>query len=239
MIRETAKKALSYSRGELLGISVPAILLGGISLSAFLLVQIMLLVISRGLRTGLFGNDAHVLKYVYIGLALYLAASLFIGSFVEIGLDRILLLKLKGEPADRSMLFYYRPVMFDAIILRLFMSVRVTLLSFLLVMPGIMAVFSYSLAPYLFAQNPKMTVPKAIKVSKQLMKGYRWKLFLLILRYLDEIIISILLVGIPFIYTIPRIKCAIAAFYKERVRVHDEEMLAIQRMARKNEKVLD
>ena len=175
------------------------------------------------------------MKYVYVGLALYLGVSVIAGSFIELGLDRILLLKLKGDKASRYDLFHYRKIAFDAIFLRLFMSVRVMLWSVLFLIPGIIAVLNYSMAPFLLAQNPGIGVPNSIRVSKHLMKGYKWKLTKLILGYADEIIISVLLLGIPFIYVMPRLKFAVAAFYRERVRVHDEEVRTIERISEKKE----
>ena len=48
------------------------------------------------------------------------------------------------------------------------------------------------------------------------------------LSFIDEIVISVLALGIPFIYVIPRMKAAAAIFYRERVAVHDEEVRYIQ-----------
>ena len=230
-----AKKSLNFSRGELLGISLTAIISGGISLFVFFVVQIALMSVSRVLHSGQLGSDARILKYVYVGLALYLVISIAIGSFVELGLDRVFMLKLKGENASRRDLFYYKQNVLDAIFLRLFMSVRTMLWAVLLLIPGLIAVMNYSMAPFLFAQDPGIGVPRAIKISKHLMKGYKWNLFKLILGYADEIIISILLFGIPFIYVMPRLKCSVAAFYRERVRVHNEEVKVIQGVKDKNE----
>ena len=234
-IRQTAKRAMTFTRGELLEISLVSIVTGGISLLVFFAVQIALMSVSRGLHTGRFGSDARIMKYVYVGLALYLGVSVIAGSFIELGLDRILLLKLKGDKASRYDLFHYRKIAFDAIFLRLFMSVRVMLWSVLFLIPGIIAVLNYSMAPFLLAQNPGIGVPNSIRVSKHLMKGYKWKLTKLILGYADEIIISVLLLGIPFIYVMPRLKFAVAAFYRERVRVHDEEVRTIERISEKKE----
>ncbi len=232
-IKRTAKKALDFSRGELLGLSLTSIVTGGISLFVFFTVQISVMLISGGLHSGQSGSDARVMKYIYIGLALYLMISVILGSIVELGLDRVLLLKIKGESAGSRDLFVYRSRMFDAIFLRLFMSVRAMLWAVLFLIPGVVAVLNYSMAPFLFAQNPGIGVPGAIRVSKHLMKGYKWKLTKLILSYGDEIIISILLLGIPFIYVMPRIKCAVATFYTDRVRVHDEEVRRIQKVGEK------
>ena len=142
------------------------------------------------------------MKYVYVGLALYLGVSVIAGSFIELGLDRILLLKLKGDKASRYDLFHYRKIAFDAIFLRLFMSVRVMLWSVLFLIPGIIAVLNYSMAPFLLAQNPGIGVPNSIRVSKHLMKGYKWKLFVFNLSFLGWKILSLLTNGILGVFLV-------------------------------------
>lgn len=227
-LRKQASRTLDRSRGRWLTISAVSLALGGVSLLAFSALQISLLLIANGLRSGLFDPVAGLMKYTYLILALHLVLSVFVGSVVELGLDRIILLRLRGEDAEPGTLFYYRSVNWEAVLLRLFMSVRVTLWSLLLVIPGIAAILNYAMAPFLLAQNPRMGAPQAIRVSKYLMRGYKKKLLGLFLSYAGELLLSLLLLGVPLFWVMPRIKCAVAVFFRERVRLHDEELQQMQ-----------
>ena len=227
-LKTIAKRAAAMSRGKLIGLSLSSLLLGGVNLLLFLLTQTSLVFVSLGLHADAFGERTAVTKYLYLFLAVYLLISIFIGGFVELGYNRIMLLRLREEPVPKGTLFCCRPVWFNALTLRLFMAIRVILWSFLLVIPGITAMLNYSMAPYLMAQNPKMDPAYAIRVSKHLMKGYKMQLVKLILSFTDEIIISIITLGFPFIYVIPRMKMAVAAFYRERAALHDEEVRKLQ-----------
>lgn len=227
-IKKIARRAIGLSRGKLISMSLSTILLGGVNLPLFLFAQTAVLSISIGLRAGTFGSAAAVLKYVYLVLALYLMISIFAGGFIELGYNRILLLRLREEPVPRGTLFYCRSMWFNAMTLRLFMAIRVILWALLFIVPGIAALLNYSMAPYLMAQNPKMDPAQAIRVSKHLMRGYKMKLVKLILSFADEIIISVLTLGFPFVYVIPRMKMAVAAFYRERVAFHDKEIRKLQ-----------
>jgi len=227
-IKKTAKRVAAMSRGKLIGLSLSSILLGGVNLLLFLFTQTALLYVSTGLHSGAFGSNTSVVKYIYLLLAVYLVVSVLIGGFVELGYNRIMLLRLREEPVPKGTLFCCRPVWFNALTLRLFMAIRVILWSFLFIIPGIAALLNYSMAPYLMAQYPKMDPAHAIRVSKHLMKGYKGQLVKLILSFTDEIIISIMTLGITFVYVIPRIKMAVAAFYRERVMQHDEEIRILQ-----------
>ena len=227
-IKKIAKRAAAMSRGKLIGLSLSSLLLGGVNLLLFLFTQTALLYVSMGLHADVFGGRTSTAKYIYLGLAVYLIVSILIGGFVELGFNRIMLLRLREEPVPKGTLFCCRPVWFNALTLRLFMAIRVVLWSFLLIIPGITAMLNYSMAPYLMAQNPKMDPAHAIRISKHLMKGYKGQLFKLMLSFSDEIIISILTLGFPFVYVIPRMKMAVAAFYRERVMMHDEEIRRLQ-----------
>jgi len=227
-IKKEMKRIMSISRGQLIAMSLMTIVSGGISLFLFLFTQFSSLSVSLGLRAGLWGEATNVIKWVYLGLIIYLVISIVIGSCVELGYNRAMLLRTKEMPIQKGTLFYYFSMWFNALLLRAFSAVKVTLWSLLLLVPGIFAMFNYLLAPYLLAQHPKMSPNDAIKVIIYLMKGYRWRFFLLMLSFIDEIVISVLALGIPFIYVIPRMKAAAAIFYRERVAVHDEEVRYIQ-----------
>ena len=227
-IKKEMKKAMSIPRMQHLRLSLITLAFGGVSLFLFLLTQFSTLFVSMGIRLGLWGDMTSILKWVYLGLALYVILSIFIGSTVELGYNRAVLLRAKGQAIHKGTLFYYFPVWFNSVVLRMFLAVKAVLWTLFFIIPGFIAVLNYALAPYIFAQHPRMNPGDAIKISKHLMKGYKWKLFTLILSFADEIIISIVALGIPFIYVIPRIKAAVAIFYGERIALHNEEVKYLQ-----------
>lgn len=63
--------------------------------------------------------------------------------------------------------------------MQFFRSLYVLLWSLLLVIPGIIAGYSYSMTPFILCEHPEMTAREAIKESKMLMKGNKWRLFCL------------------------------------------------------------
>ena len=48
--------------------------------------------------------------------------------------------------------------------------------SLLLVIPGVIAAFSYAMVPYLMAEFPDLRLMDAIRESKRLMRGNKWRL---------------------------------------------------------------
>jgi len=229
-IRKQAKSHLSMTRMEMISSSLLVLLTGGVSAGCFVFTQVLLFIVSRGLHSGAFGTYSHIAKIVYIIIAIYFLISLFAGSFIELGYDRMMLSVSKGDPSPKGTLSGFKNMFFKVVSFRLYLSLKIIGWTFLLIIPGIYAVLNYSLAPFLMAQTPEMTPQRAVRISKVLMRGYQGTLFRVILGFLDEIIISILLLGIPFIYVIPRIKAAVACFFWERIRAHNSEIKGMLHM---------
>lgn len=85
----------------------------------------------------------------------------------------------------------------------------------LLIVPGIMAAYSYALTPYILAENPDLTASEAITRSKNLMYGHRLELFVLELTFIGWSILSILTFNIGNLWLNPYRNATIAAFYRE------------------------
>lgn len=87
--------------------------------------------------------------------------------------------------------------------------------SLLLVIPGIIAAFRYAMAPYIMAEDPEVGVMEAIRKSKEMMKGYKWKYFCLELSFIGWILLGIITLGIGLLWVGPYMEAAGAAFYLE------------------------
>lgn len=62
--------------------------------------------------------------------------------------------------------------------------------------------------PYILAENPKIERKKAFKLSKQMMKGNKWKTFILDLSFLGWELLSIFTLGLLNIFYINPYKVA-------------------------------
>ena len=105
----------------------------------------------------------------------------------------------------------------------LFMSF-VILWAILLIIPGIMAAFSYSITFLLIADDEKIGPLEAIKKSKKMMYGYRWKLFCLYLRFLGWALLCILTFGIGFLWLMPYMAVSFAKFYDDLLNIQNPQV---------------
>jgi len=97
----------------------------------------------------------------------------------------------------------------------LLQSIFIFLWMLLLIIPGIIAAISYSMAFFIMSDDPNIEIMEAIDKSKKMMYGYKWKYFCLGLRFIGWIILGILSLGIGFLWIIPYIFISHAKFYED------------------------
>ena len=94
------------------------------------------------------------------------------------------------------------------------MSFFILLWTLLFIIPGIIASFRYSLCFFILADNPNMGIMEALKESKRMMKGNKWKMFCLNISFIGWGILCILTAGIGFLWLTPYIQVSVTAFYE-------------------------
>ena len=109
----------------------------------------------------------------------------------------------------------------------LLMVLFVVLWTILLIIPGIIAGLSYSQTFYILAEDDSIGPLEAIRKSKKMMYGYKWKLFCLGLRFIGWCLLSILTLGIGFLWLFPYMVVSYAKFYDD-VKSNHTETLAPQ-----------
>lgn len=95
------------------------------------------------------------------------------------------------------------------------MVIYILLWSLLLIIPGIIASIAYSQTFFILAENPNIGSREAIKRSREMMKGYKWKYFYMGFRFLGWGLLSILTLGIGFIWLTPYIQVTMVKFYED------------------------
>ena len=86
--------------------------------------------------------------------------------------------------------------------------------SLLLIFPGIIAYYSYSMSFYILRDNPDISTKEAREMSIVMMRGQKWKLAKLQLRFLGMVLFSLLTFGILLLWIIPYIDVSVAEFYE-------------------------
>lgn len=96
----------------------------------------------------------------------------------------------------------------------LLVAVFTFLWSLLLVIPGIIKAYSYSMTPYILIDNPELSVREAIRKSQRMMVGQKFNLFWLQLSFIGWFILACLTGGIGFLWFVPYYQTSQAVFYQ-------------------------
>lgn len=104
--------------------------------------------------------------------------------------------------------------------LYLLMSLYIFLWTLLLIVPGIIVAYSYRIAFYLIIDNPEIGVLEALKQSKEMMYGYKSKLFCLDLSFIGWGLLCILSFGIGILWLSPYMLTSQTIFYEELRNEH-------------------
>lgn len=142
-----------------------------------------------------------------------LAASLILTPVFGLSLCMIYLKLTKNEDISVGDLFNGFSYTGKAILLNILTAVFTFLWSLLLVIPGIIKAYAYSMSSYILADNPELTANEAITKSKEMMNGHKWDLFVLQLSFFWWYLLGSITFGLAYIYVIPYMSATIANFY--------------------------
>lgn len=79
-----------------------------------------------------------------------------------------------------------------ALVLWILTRLVTMLLTFLLIVPGIIAAYMYSMATRLLCDHPDWSPVRCMRESRQMMRGHKWELFTIHLSFLGWMILSVI-----------------------------------------------
>lgn len=166
------------------------------------------------------GNEELLRPLIGAGVMLLLvvlavaAVFLVLGSVVRVGYCRFNLdLVDPGKEPEVGTLFKFFSKWKNLTLAYLREFVVVLLWMLLLIVPGIIAGYNYAMTGYILAENPDLSPKEAMRQSKEMMKGNRWRLFCLQFSFIGWGLLTVLTLGIGNLWLVPYEQGAFAAFY--------------------------
>lgn len=133
-----------------------------------------------------------------------------------VGVNRYRLNIVRFNNEDSGLLISgFKDNVIDLIITHILRAIFIFLWSLLLVIPGIIKSFSYSMTFYILADNPDLRPQEAIQRSRDMMRGHKWRLFELYLSFIGWYILALLTFGIGMFFLEPYIQQSVANFYED------------------------
>lgn len=172
-----------------------------------------------------FGQGAIILA----GVGLLLAVLIFGSNVLQVGKCRFML-ESHTYPNSRfdRVLFPWRVKKWKNVSLIMFeRSLFVFLWDFTIV-GGIIKRYSYKMVPYILAENPEIGHSEAFQLSRQMMRGNKWRAFLLDLSFIGWRALSILTMGIlKWVFIQPYLEMVYAGLYLELRREAKETQMSL------------
>lgn len=179
-----------------------------------------------GLPTSLSGIVSRLSPAVgaLIGVPLGLVG-LVVSGPMAYGITRIFhKVALGNKKIDIADLFCgFREELGETFLLGLLRSVFIFLWSLLLIVPGIIMSYAYSMAFFIQQESQDKTWRTCLDESKELTRGYKGKLFLLDLSFLGWFIVGALCLGVGLLWVDVYHTMARAHFYEELKRIRAAE----------------
>lgn len=175
-------------------------------------------VLTRNAREALVGNwPLAIGTFLAFGLLSSIGGgvALILGGPLQLGASIFSLNITRKNNPDFANLFDGFKRFAESLIAYLLMVIYVMLWALLLIIPGIIAAIAYSQTFFLLADNPELKGTDALKQSREMMSGYKWKYFCLGLRFFGWALLCLLTLGIGFLWLIPYIQVSYAEFYED------------------------
>lgn len=153
--------------------------------------------------------------WLLICITLFVLIYFIIGGAIQLGYCRFNLNLVNRTTPQFKDLFSRIDILWKACGMKLLISLYTFLWTLLLIIPGIIAALSYSMAPYIMAENPSVGIREAVNHSKEMMDGNKWRYFCLLFSFIGWAFLSSLTFGLGFLWLNPYINAASAAFYND------------------------
>ncbi|NLG24691.1 MAG: DUF975 family protein [Clostridiales bacterium] len=223
--RAIARRALRGNWGTAIGVGLVALLLGGGSgAPSWFQVRFELPYPSGDPSAVVKSPFGTALRFqlgpeVYSAIALaavWSIIALVIGGAIGLGQCRYNTRLVRGERPPLGTLFsFLSDRKLKACGLHLMIALRIFLWTLLFIVPGIIAIYRYAMAPYVMAQDPDLSILEAIRQSAAMMRGRKARLFCLEFSFIGWSLLCIPTLGIGYLWLLPYTYAATAAFYMD------------------------
>lgn len=140
---------------------------------------------------------------------------IIVGNALLVGGYRFFITNQTEKPSAGMLGYGFKSGRLGNIILTMFLrDLFTTLWTLLFVIPGIVKHYEYLMVPYILAENPGMDYKEAFMISKRMMMGQKWNVFVLDLSFIGWRILEGITFGIVGVFYVePYYQSTMAELY--------------------------
>ena len=171
--------------------------------------------ILNAINQALFNDRIWASVIIIVGALISLFYWIFISKVLEVGQARFFLENTKFTKTKANKLILpYRLQKTTHFAYTMFLKNLYTILWGLTIIGGFIKYYSYYLVPYILAENPNMKPKDVIKLSKDMMNGYKWEVFKLDLSFIGYYFLGLITFNISnLVFATPYINATKAECY--------------------------
>jgi len=140
--------------------------------------------------------------------------SMIVSSAMSIGVCRLSLNYAYDDKQPAfSDIFSGFKVILKVIGLFILLGIIILIGTLLLIIPGIIFTYMFSQAYFILADDNSKSIIQCLKESAGMMKGYKFKYFVLLLSFFGWVILGLIPLGIGLLWVIPYMNVTVASFY--------------------------
>ena len=141
---------------------------------------------------------------------------------LALGVSGYFLKRIRGEEIGVGNIFDGFERFGSSFLLGFLYMLFVSLWSLLLIVPGMIKALSYAMAYYIMYDDPEIRPLEAIRKSRAMMHGHKWRYFKLHLSFIGWVLLGMLPLGIGLLWVYPYMFLADAHFYENLKRNQEQ-----------------
>lgn len=152
---------------------------------------------------------------VGIATIVIVVLKIVVGNPLLVGGYRFFITNQTETPTAGMLGYGFKSGNFGNIILTMFLrDLYIALWTLLFIIPGIVKSYEYLMVPYILAENPGMDHKEAFLISKKMMMGQKWNVFVLDLSFIGWRILEAITFGIVGVFYVePYYQATMAELY--------------------------
>ncbi|MCD1257619.1 DUF975 family protein [Paenibacillus athensensis] len=159
---------------------------------------------------------------VFVGIAfliffvVWLAWRFLLCAPFEVGVRQYFKQAAQGDDDLRHLVYAFGGSRYMTIVRAMLWRALWSFLWFLaLVIPYFVKSYAYSMVPYILADDPQVGAKRALKISMQLTRGHKWRMFVLDLSFIGWYLLGLLALLVGIVFVLPYVNATKAELYLE------------------------
>lgn len=155
-----------------------------------------------------------IIIVVIFAILLGLAFRIFLISPLEVGIRKYFVQSAQEEVNMNHLGYSFARGKYVSIVKGMLWRDFLNFLWFLLlIVPGIVKAYAYSLVPYIMADNPNIGTKRAVQLSNRMTRGHKWSVFVLDLSFIGWFLLGSLALAVGTLFVLPYYNATKAELY--------------------------